>query len=251
MVGVECFLLVTLHTLRTHNHFAHNLRHQRLGLVGSLLYLLVAYLYGSVEATQVGDNADTEGADAAMMGYNDFRDGRHADGVAAQRAIHLVFGRSLEGGPLYAYVDTIGDAYLLLLGNGSSLLDEGKVVGLVHVRETRTGREVLAAQRMLGEHVDMVGDNHQVANLEGGVHAAGSIADEERLDAQFIHHADGEGDGFHVVTLIIVEAALHGEYVYTAEFAEDELARVSLDGRHGEVGYFTVWELLLVSYFGS
>ena len=46
------------------------------------------------------------------------------------------------------------------------------VVGLVHVGETRTGREVLAAKRVLWEEVYVVGDNHEVADFEVGVHAS-------------------------------------------------------------------------------
>ena len=125
------------------------------------------------------------------------------------------------------------------------------VVGFVHVREARTGGEVLAAQRVLGEEIDVVGDDHEVANLEGGVHATGSIGDEERLDAQFVHDADGERHLLHVVALVVVESALHGHDVDAPEFAEDELAAMSFDGGNGEVGDFAIGELERVSYFGS
>ena len=56
MIGIELFLLGVLQFLRTYNHLTHNLCHDRLGLVGSLLNLLMGNLNGDVEATQVGDN---------------------------------------------------------------------------------------------------------------------------------------------------------------------------------------------------
>ena len=104
---------------------------------------------------------------------------------------------------------------------------------------------------MLGEEVDMVSNHHQVANLEGGVHAASSIRDKERLDAQFVHDTDREGNFLHVIALVVVETTLHGHDIYTTELTEDEGTSVSLYGRYGEVGYLAVGNLEFISYFGS
>ena len=104
---------------------------------------------------------------------------------------------------------------------------------------------------MLGEEVDMVSNYHQVANFEGGIHATGSIRDEERLDAQLVHDTYGEGDFLHVVSLVVVETALHSHDVHTTQFAEDECTSVSLDGRYGEVGNLTVGNFQLIGYLGS
>ena len=60
----------------------------------------------------------------------------------------------------------------LLLRNLVGKVAELFVVCLVHVWEARTGREVLAMQWMLWEKVDVVVDDHQVANLEVWVHTA-------------------------------------------------------------------------------
>ena len=104
---------------------------------------------------------------------------------------------------------------------------------------------------MLGEEVDMVGNHHQVANLESRIHATGSDRDEERLDAQFVHHANGEGHLLHVVALVVVETALHSHDVHTAKLAEDQCSGVSLNGRNGEVGNILIRNLQFVSYFVS
>ena len=66
-----------------------------------------------------------------------------------------------------------------LVGKVAQLL----VVSLVHVGETGTGGEVLATQRMFGEEVDVVVDNHQVADNEVGVHTSRRVRNEERLNA--------------------------------------------------------------------
>ena len=66
-----------------HNHFAHDLRHQRLGFVGSFLHFLVANLYGGIKASKVGDDADAEGADATVTSHDDLGNGGHTYGIAA------------------------------------------------------------------------------------------------------------------------------------------------------------------------
>ena len=97
----------------------------------------------------------------------------------------------------------------------------------------------------------MVGDNHQVAYLEGWVHATCGIGDKECRDAQLVHDTDGEGDSLHVVAFIEVEATLHGQDVNTPQLAEDELAGVAFYGGYREVRYLAIGDFELVSYFGS
>ena len=93
---------------------------------------------------------------------------------------------------------------------------------------------------MLGEEVDMILDDHQVADTEAGVGATSGIADKERLDAQGLHDADGESDLLHAVTLVEVESALHSQNLLAAQLTEDELAGVTLDGRDRHVGNLAI-----------
>ena len=249
MISVKRCCLVVVELGRPGDEFAHDRRHVWLGLVGGFLYLLVAHLDRFVEAAQVCNHRYTESLDTAMMGHDDLRNGRHAYGITAKGAVHPIFGWSLKCGTLHTDIHTLLHLDALFPGNLVGLIDQQGIVGLVHVGKTRTGGEVLSAQRMLGEEVDMVGDDHQVADLELRVHAAGSIGDEERLDAQLVHDTHREGDLLHRVALIEVEAALHGHDVHPAELSEDELAAMSLDCRDGEVGYLLIRELVRVSYF--
>ena len=211
----------------------------------------MANLYRIVEAAKVGNDADAEGLDAAVVGYNHLRNGRHTYGVATQGTVHPIFCRCLERGTCRADIDAIDQTDILLLGNLGSQIDELVVVSFVHIWEAWSCGEVLATQRMLGEEVDMVGNNHQIANLEGRIHATGSIRDKECLDAQFVHDAYGEGHFLHVVSLVVVEAALHSHDVYATQFAEDEGTSVTLDGRYGEVRNLTVGDFQLIGYLGS
>ena len=86
----------------------------------------------------------------------------------------------------------------------------------------------------------MVGDDHQIAHLEVRVHTARCVRYKQRLDAQGLHHADGEGNLLHRVALIVVETALHGHDILIAQGAENQAALVALNGRYGEVGHFAI-----------
>ena len=119
----------------------------------------------------------------------------------------------------------------------------------MHIREAWSCGEVLAAQRVLGEEVDMVGDNHQVTHMERLVHATGGIADEECLDAQLVHDTYGERHFLHRVALVEVETSLHSKDIYPTQLSEDQLSTMSFHGGYREVRYIRIWELRLVSYF--
>ena len=83
---------------------------------------------------------------------------------------------------------------------------------------------------MFWKEIDVICDNHQVANIELRVHATCSIRNKEGLDAQFVHHTYREGNFLHRITLIEVETSLHGQNIHTAQLSEDELATMSLNG---------------------
>ena len=183
-----------------------------------------------------------------MVGHNNLRHSTHAYGVATQDAIHLVLCRCLEGGALNAHIDAILQADLLFACNLTGQFDERLVIGLMHIGESRTRGEVLSAQRVLWEEVDVVGNHHQVANLEARVHTTGSIADEKRLDAQLVHHTHGEGHFLHRVALVEVETALHGHDIHATQLTEDEFAAVALHRRNGEVGDVLIGYFECVSY---
>ena len=153
------------------DHLAHYLCHAGLCGVGSLLYLFVADFDRYVEFAEIGDDTDTEHLDAAVPGYDDFRHGTHPDSIRSHLVIHTVFGRGLEGRALYAHVDAVHHPDVLFLCNFIGQCHQFMIVCLVHVRESGACREVVSSQRMFREHIDMVGDDHQVADSELRIHA--------------------------------------------------------------------------------
>ena len=122
------------------------------------------------------------------------------------------------------------------------------VVSLVHIRKAGARREIPSAQRMFREHIDVVSDDHQVANLELRTHTSGSIGNEQRLDAQFVHHPNRKGNFFHPISFIEMETSFHGHDVLAAEFAENQLPGMSLYCRDWKVGYVVIREFVAVSY---
>ena len=119
-----------------------------------------------------------------------------------------------------------------------SLCYKFMAVSFTHVWETRTSRDIRTMQGVLRHVVDVVGDNHQVANLEVRIGATSSIADEKSLDTQFIHDPNGERDLLHRIALIIMEATLHGHHILAAKFSEDEFSGMAL-----YCGYREVWDI--------
>ena len=96
-------------------------------------------LYRIVEAAKVGNDADAEGLDAAVVGYDDLR-----NGVTAQGAIHPVFCRCLKGRSCRPDIDAIDQTDVLFLCNLCCQIDELVVVSFVHIREAWSCGEVLA-----------------------------------------------------------------------------------------------------------
>ena len=149
---------------------------------------------------------------------------------------HLILGRRLERRSLCAEIDALDHADAFLLSHLMGQRQQFAVVSLRHIGKTRTGGEVGAVQRVLGEEVDMVADEHDVADAEVGVHAAGGVADTEHADAQFVHHALRIGHLLHGVALVVVEATLHGQHLLVSQASEEQTPLMALHGRDGEVG---------------
>ena len=167
--------------------------------------------------------------------------------LAADDAEVAILGRCLERRSLRAHIDTLLYLDVVLLGNFEGLGNKPMRIGLAHVGETHAQLVVVAAvQRMFGEEVDVVADNHDVADGKVGVHAAGRIGDKEVLDTQLLHHPHGESHLLHVISLIEMETALHSHHIFFTELPEDKFSLMPLDSRHGEIGDFGIGNFGLV-----
>ena len=96
-----------------------------------------------------------------------------------------------------------------LLRDRLRLRDEFTVVGTGHIRETRAEHLHIWPNKRVGQVVDMVTDDHQVADTEGLVDPACSVGDEEILDTEELHHTHREGHLLHRIAFVVVEAPLH------------------------------------------
>ena len=184
-----------------------------------------------------------------MACHDNLWDCAHTYGIRTHAVVHLVLGRGLKRGSLHTYIHSMYHVYALFAGYFVGLGYQFAVVRFVHVGEAGACGEVLSAQRMLRKEVDMVGYDHEIANLEGRVHAAGSVAYKQRVDAQLIHNAYGKGYLLHGISLVIVETPLHSHHVLASKLAEYELAGMAFDCGNGEVGDFGIRESVGVSDF--
>ena len=76
--------------------------------------------------------------------------------------------------------------------------------------------------------------------------SSGGVADKKSRYANGLKHAHGECDLLHVVALVVVETALHGNDSLSGEAAEDEVAGVSFDCRYRHIWNLRVGDILLV-----
>ena len=154
---------------------------------------------------------------------DDFGHGAHTDSVTTRARPEGVLGRSFIRGTREANVHTFVDVYAELLSDGLRLRDEFAVIGARHIREAWAEHLDVGADERVGEIVDVVADDHQITYAEGLVDTTCGVGDEEVLDTEELHHADGEGDLLHGVAFVVVEAPLHAQHGHAREGTSDEI----------------------------
>jgi hypothetical protein len=80
----------------------------------------------------------------------------------------------------------------------------------------------------------MVLDDTNVTHVKVFLKTTGGVCHNEHLDAHQTHHAHGQHNGGHIVSLVEVEATFHAHNLNTIHGTKDELAVVSLDSHLGE-----------------
>ena len=140
-----------------------------------------------------------------------------------------------------SHINTFHQAHIVLLGYLACQANDSMAVGLVHSGEAWAKLVVvLATQGVIGEEVDVVGDEHNISYAEVGVHTTGCIAHTQHLNAYGLHHSNGECGLFHRVALIVMETALHCHYILLAKHTKNELSLVSLNCANGEIGNLAI-----------
>ena len=155
----------------------------------------------------------------------------------------MILSRCLVSGPLCSQIDTLAQGNAFIMGNLTRFGHESGGIGMGHVEKSWAVVDIFAAQRIFRKHIDMVGDHHNVSDMEVGIGSAGSVADKEGLDAQLAEDADGVGDLLHGVALVVVEAPLHGYDVFASKRADEQAPSMSLDSGDGKVGNIPIIKL--------
>ena len=114
--------------------------------------------------------------------------------------------------------------------------DQFTVIRTAHIRKANAEAVVvLADERIVAHEVDVIFDDHQIALGKLRIHAAASVADNQRFAPQRLHDAHRQRDLFERIALVKVETAFHGHNALPGEPAAYQPARVRLNGRNGKV----------------
>ena len=176
-----------------------------------------------------------------MGGRDDLRHGGHPGGRAAEDARGADLRRRLELRAGEVKIDPLAqrDGELPRLAAGE--LPVGGVVGVGHVAEAGPElREVFPAQRRRVIELDVVGDQHEIADTEAAVDAAAGVGDQQGRNAQQPRHPHRIGRLLGGIALIAMEPALHGQYLRAAKPAADKAAPVVGRGGDGKMRQLAV-----------
>ncbi|OPZ81953.1 MAG: hypothetical protein BWY77_00404 [bacterium ADurb.Bin431] len=131
--------------------------------------------------------------------------------------------------------------HALFGGDAPGEAAQNGAVGLAHVRKSHPQLGVIGSDERIGPHqIDVVPDQTDAARGQFRTDAACGIGENEPLDAEGAHNADGQGDLPHRVAFVAVKTSLHGEQGFTLKFAEDEPAGVEFDRRCRKMGDFVI-----------
>ncbi|MNN55066.1 hypothetical protein D3C81_1699210 [compost metagenome] len=86
----------------------------------------------------------------------------------------------------------------------------------------------------------MVSDQHQIPGFERPVHAAASIGDDQRTYAQLSHYINRQHNFAHFIAFIIVETALHDDYILAFQLTDNEPAGMAFHRGMREMRNFFV-----------
>ena len=102
---------------------------------------------------------------------------------------------------------------------------------MIHGREARAERLIVRPPERIAAHhrhqADLVADEHQVAGAVGRVDPAGRVGDDQRVDAQLVHHPHRQSDLLERRPLVGVDPPLHDEHVMARQPADHQLPGVA------------------------
>ena len=98
------------------------------------------------------------------------------------------------------------------------------IVTIVHIDKARSPLRVVdtdhGRQATQGRNVEVILENHKIAQFVGWVQAASRVGEDELLHPEQLHHADRKGTRRRRVTFVQMEATLHADNVLARHFTE-------------------------------
>lgn len=178
----------------------------------------------------VGDAREAEHAHRHVTRNDHLGHRRHADGVAAERGHHSNLGRRLVRRTLHRTVHALLQSYVELLRLLTRHVAQRWRVGERHVAKPRPERlAVVADERIVAEHVDVIADQHEIARAERLIHATGSVRHNQRVRAELEHHAQRKDEIDHAMAFVKVKPTLLHYDIHAGQFANDQTILVSLN----------------------
>ena len=111
------------------------------------------------------------------------------------------------------------------------------VIDGAHVGEAGAeARVVGTGERVAGQHVDVVGDQHQAPRAGLTPQAAGGVGEQQRFAAEQLERAYGRRHDLDAGALVGMGPALETGDRRATELAEQQPAGVALDARPGKAG---------------
>ena len=171
---------------------------------------------------EVGDHGTAGDPQSEEPRQDDFRHGRHADGVGAHDPSHADLRRRFEGGAGEPHVDALMQSRPGCRGGALEGGAQVLVIGAGQPDETAVGG--LAEQRVGAGEVDVVGDQHDGTGRHVRIEGPGGVRQDELGDADAGEHFEGGPHRGRVAMLVIMRPPGEHQHRGACKGSGDHLA---------------------------
>ncbi len=160
-----------------------------------------------------------------MIGDDDFGNRRHTACVCAQSLEHTNFCRCFIFGTMAGAIHTFAQQYAEIFCSFAKYITHFMVICFTHIGEANA--EFIFVQtdeRATGhQHIDMIGNEHELTGIKSGVSSAGSIRNNHSGAAKAMKYTNGQRHAFEIAALIEMYAALHHDQIFAIQLSKDEI----------------------------
>ena len=156
-----------------------------------------------------------------------FRNCRHSYSIRADKSVISIFCRSLISRACACKIDT---ALKFITESGSNFECHSAKILVIragHIRKTRSELSHIRTDQRIRQMADMVCNHHHISHLEVEIHSSCCIGNKKILYSKNLHNPYWQGYQIHRVSLIIMEASLHGNNELSAKLTSDKITLMS------------------------